>query len=90
MPKTFNEEARLSNGSYPSSLERPVQEHLGKTLRAIYQIMAEKPTYLGEPSFPAAFEAQLDRLARRVTAGERGTSAVAKALHSEIPIEKEN
>jgi hypothetical protein len=80
MPTTFNEEALLSKGSYPSTLERAVQEQLGKTLRELYRVTAERPACFAEPSFPAAIEAQLDRLASRVTAGERGASAMAEAL----------
>jgi hypothetical protein len=79
MPTTFNKEAPLSKGSYPSTAERAVQEQLGNTLREIYRVMAERPTYVAEPSFPAAIKAQLDRLASRIPAGERGASAVAEA-----------
>ena len=85
MPNTFNEEVRLSNGSYPSTLERPVQEHLGNKLREIYRVMAETPADLGEPRCPAAFEAQLNRLALRVTqVSERAESGIRPAEENEL------
>ena len=57
-----------------------MQEHLGKELRGIYNVVAEKPAYLGESPLPAALETQLDRLARRLTASELGAAAVSEAL----------
>jgi hypothetical protein len=67
-------------GPYPSGLDKPVQEHLGKELRGIYNVIADKPAYLGESPLPAALETQLDRLARRLTASEQGAAAVDAAL----------
>jgi hypothetical protein len=75
-----DEDARPEAPPYPSILDRPVQEHLGKELRGIYNVLADKPTYLGESALPTAFDTQLDRLARRVTASEQGAAAVREAL----------
>ena len=63
-----------------NGLDKPVQEHLGKELRGIYNVVAEKPAYLGESPLPAALETQLDRLACRLTASELGAAAVSEAL----------
>jgi len=63
-----------------SGLDKPVQEHLGKELRGIYNVVADKPAYLGESPLPAALETQLDRLNRRLTASEQGAAAVDAAL----------
>ena len=83
MPDPPDEDARPETQPYPSTLDKPVQEHLGKELRGIYNVLADKPTYLGESALPAAFDAQLNRLARRVAASEQGAAAVSEAL--EIP-----
>jgi hypothetical protein len=75
-----NDDVRPETGPYPSTLDKPVQEHLGKELRGVYNVLADKPTYLGESTLPAAFDLQLDRLARRITASEQGAAAVSEAL----------
>ena len=74
------EDARPKTRLYPSALDKSAQEHLGKELRGLYNVLADKPTYLGESVIPAAFNMQLDRLARRVIASEAGAAAVSEAL----------
>lgn len=83
-----DEDARPAARPYPSSLDKPVQEYLGKELRGIYNVLADKPTYLGESALPAAFDMQLNRLERRVAASEQGAAAVRKALQIPDPIDE--
>jgi hypothetical protein len=52
-------------------------------------MLADKPTYLGESALPAAFDTQLDRLARRVAASEQGAAAVSEALQIPDPASDE-
>lgn len=84
-----DEDARPETRPYPSTLDKPVQEHLGKELRGVYNVLADKPTYLGESALPAAFDTQLDRLARRVAASEQGAAAVSEALQIPDPASDE-
>ena len=63
-----------------TALPRPVQEHLAKELRAEYQLVADKPAFLGDPAIPVEFEHHLSRLDRREKAHERGIEAVKAAL----------
>jgi hypothetical protein len=76
------EDARPKTCPYPSALDKSAQEHLGKELRGLYNVLADKPTYLGESVIPAGFDVQLNRLARRVIASEAGAAAVSEALES--------
>ena len=65
-----------------SGLDRPIQELLGRQLRAAYGMMAEKPAYLGDPGVPVEFELQLQRLESRERAHDRGLEAVEQALQA--------
>ena len=64
-------------------LSRPIQEHLGRQLRSVYNESAAKPAFLGDSALPAQFE----RLIRRIETSERvhevGVEAVRRALGSE-------
>ena len=62
-------------------LPRPLQEHLAQQLRAEYQLVADKPAFLGDPALPVEFEIQLNRLDRREKVHERGIEAVKAALN---------
>ena len=46
----------------PSSLPRPLQEHLAQQLRSAYHELSDKPTFLGDPTLPVEFEYHLARL----------------------------
>lgn len=65
-------------------LPRPVQEHLGRQLRAAYRAAEPPPAYLGDPALPSTFDDVVRRLASREgapeRAGARGLSAVRVAL----------
>jgi hypothetical protein len=65
-------------------LPRPIQEHLGRQLRAVYRETEPSPAYLGDPGLPSAFDDHLHRLADREAGGERarirGLGAVRAAL----------
>ncbi|NBJ10882.1 hypothetical protein GR304_08150 [Microvirga sp. SYSU G3D207] len=68
------------------SLPIPVQEHLGRMLRADYFERSDKPQYVGDPALPLEFIPHLDRLARSEHTArlnrirEQGRKAVADAL----------
>ena len=49
----------------PTVLPPPVQEHLAQQLRATYQVMADKPTFLGDPVLPPEFDRHIARLEER-------------------------
>lgn len=65
-------------------LPRPVQEHLGRQLRAAYRETEAPPAYLGDPALPSAFDDSIHRLAicegARERARMRGLGAVRAAL----------
>lgn len=67
-------------------LPQPVQEHLAQQLRATYQVMADKPAFLGDPVLPPQFDRQIQRLEERERAEIRekahnlGIEAVEAAL----------
>jgi hypothetical protein len=75
-------------GSAPETgavLPPPVQEHLGKELRAAYQQATEKPAFLGDTSLPTAIEEKVEQLAERdaltrARARRVATEAVRTAL----------
>jgi hypothetical protein len=58
-----------------------VREHLAKQLRATYQLVADKPAFLGDPAIPVEFDRQIQRLETREKAHEHGIEAVKTALH---------
>ena len=72
-----------------AALSRPLQEHLARELRAEYQLVADKPAFLGDPALPVEFEIQLNRLDRRERVHERGVEAVKAALEIEDEAEPE-
>ena len=67
-------------------LPRPVQDHLGRELRACYYEREDRPKYLGDPALPLEFDPYLYRLEQKERASrimrirEQGTRAVADAL----------
>ena len=69
-----------------SALPPPVQEHLAQQLRAAYQMMAEKPAFLGDPALPPEFDRQIAQLEERERSEMRerahnlGIEAVEAAL----------
>ena len=78
------EDVPPSGGQGPATLNKSVQEHLGQELRGVYNSVSDKPTYLGESALPPKFDLQLNRLARRVVASERGSAAVAGAMQDSL------
>jgi hypothetical protein len=69
-------------GSANFTLPRPVQEHLGRQLRATYLETQDMPAYVGDPALPLHFDAYLHRLASLdIRRAERcGLAAVSAAL----------
>jgi hypothetical protein len=61
-------------------LSKEVQEHIGQQLRTEYDIVAEKPTFLGDPAIPEQFDWHLARLETRERAHTEAIEAVEKAL----------
>jgi hypothetical protein len=76
-------EAPLHTGA---PLPPPVQEHLAQQLRATYQVMAEKPAFLGDPMLPPQFDRHINELESRERSAVRekahnlGVEAVEAAL----------
>ena len=74
-------------GGMPAAapLPRPIQEHLGRQLRSVYNEATPKPAFLGDSDLPPQFE----RLIRRIETSERvhevGIDAVRKALGPNDP-----
>jgi hypothetical protein len=70
----------------PSSLPRPIQEHLARQLRAAYSAEQDPPAYLGDPALPVDFVEPLGRLIAversrdRQRASTCGFLAVQRAL----------
>lgn len=62
------------------SLDKPVQERLGRELRVAYDATEPKPAYLGDPALPPEFDEAVHRLHRAQKAHEAGTAAVERAL----------
>ena len=84
VPPEVQPEARAAEARAPGPavpLPRPLQEHLAQQLRAEYQLVADKPAFLGDPAIPVEFEHQLNKLDRREKAHERGIEAVKAALN---------
>jgi len=73
-------------GSNQPPLPKPVQEHLGRTLRAQLHEAGEKPQYLGDPMVPREFDPIIekiemkDRARRTAKIEEAGRQAVEAAL----------
>lgn len=76
----------IKRGGNQPPLPRPVQEHLGRKLRAQLYEVGEKPSYLGDPVIPREFDPLIEQLAKRDRAraadqaGLAGYQAVAAAL----------
>jgi hypothetical protein len=66
------------------ALPKDVQEHLGQQLRTEYDVVAEKPAFLGDPVLPHEFDKQLERLETREKVHHRGIEAVEQALEDII------
>lgn len=64
----------------PVVLSKEVQEHIGQQLRTEYDIVAEKPSFLGDPAIPEQFDWQIARLETRERAHSEALEAVEKAL----------
>lgn len=64
----------------PVVLSKEVQEHIGQQLRTEYDIVAEKPAFLGDPAIPEQFDWQIARLETRERAQAQAVDAVEKAL----------
>ena len=64
-----------------NALPEPVRDHLGQQLRAVYQVSADQPQFLGEDAtVPEAFAPHIARLETRLKTHEEGTEAVEQAL----------
>lgn len=61
-------------------LPRDVQEHLGQQLRTEYDVVAEKPAFLGDPAIPEQFDWHIMRLETRERAHNQAVEAVERAL----------
>lgn len=72
----------------PGRLAKPVQDHLGRELRAVYNQLADKPAYLGDPALPPELEHQLVRLDAVVEVHEMAVEAVKNALEEALEHEK--
>ena len=79
MPDDTKEAAPSAAGPY-SGLEKLIQEHIGKELRGFYNVMADKPAYLGDPTLPAELQSKLLQLSRRLAVSQQGAEAVKEAL----------
>ena len=77
-PGPHDPEGHVAPGS--SGLTRPLQEHLGQQLRTTYQVMEEKPAFLGDTNVPPELEAPLQRLETREKIRHQGLEAVRTAL----------
>lgn len=63
-----------------AALPRDVQEHLGQQLRTEYDVVAEKPAFLGDPAIPEQFDWHIMRLETRERAHNQAVEAVERAL----------
>lgn len=59
------EGAEVQSDRSTAPLPSPVQEHLAQQLRATYQVMSEKPAFLGDPVLPPEFDRHIARLEER-------------------------
>ncbi len=62
------------------TIDRPVQERLGRELRAAYDGVGPKPAFLGDTGLPPDFAEPVRRLHRARKAHETGVAAVERAL----------
>jgi hypothetical protein len=74
--------------AHRGGLTKPVQEHLGHELRSVYNQMADKPRYLGDPALPPELEHQLVRLETSLEVSENAMAAVKEALDQAVTHEK--
>jgi len=83
---SLDDEKRSWRGSNRPPLPRPVQEHLGRKLRAQLYETGERPQYLGDPVVPREFDPLIekiqmnDRVRRATRIRLAGQQAVAVAL----------
>ncbi len=64
----------------PPRIDRPVQERLGRELRAAYDTTEPKPAFLGDPALPPDFDEPVRRLHQSHKAHQTGVAAVERAL----------
>ncbi|KAA2244207.1 hypothetical protein [Salinarimonas soli] len=62
------------------TIEKPVQERLGRELRVAYGTIEAKPAFLGDPALPPQFDEPVRRLHRAQKAHATGVAAVERAL----------
>ncbi len=79
-PANAGERGRKGDEPGGTALPRPLQEHLAQQLRAEYQLVADKPAFLGDPAIPPEFDRHIRRLDVQEKAHERGIEAVKAAL----------
>lgn len=73
----------------PSLLDRPIQEHIGKELRSTYNVMTDKPAFLGDPVIPPHLDSLVQKLEARdrqriETIHDRAVAAVEGALEGTL------
>jgi hypothetical protein len=61
-------------------LPKPVQEHLGRKLRAAYYETSDRPAYVGDPAIPPELDTHVRRLEQRERIHVKGIEAVEEAL----------
>lgn len=76
-------------GGPVAPLERPIQEHLGKQLRSTYNVLTEKPAFLGDPAVPSQFDGLIQKLEARdrqrtEAIHDRAVAAVEGALQEAL------
>lgn len=67
-------------GEATGGIEAPIQEHLGRELRAAYGTVEAKPAFLGDPALPPEFDDPVRRLHQSHKAHDTGVAAVERAL----------
>ena len=79
-PANTGERVRKAEELGGTALPRPLQEHLAQQLRAEYQLVADKPAFLGDPAIPPEFDRHIRRLDVQEKAHDLGVEAVKAAL----------
>jgi hypothetical protein len=79
---------RHGGATTKGSLDKPIQERLGQELRSVYNQIADKPRFLGDPALPPELEHQLVRLETIVELSESAAEAVKQALEQAVMHEK--
>lgn len=75
---------RLGAEEAGSGLAPDIREHLGVQLRTEYDVISEKPAFLGDPAIPPQFEEQIVRLETRERVHTKAVEAVAHALQDVV------